>query len=53
MEASFEPQGCVGIAITDQLYIDFSAPNNFDQALQELIDEIRAIHVEKQTDSSK
>ena len=50
LEASFEAEGSIGIAITDQLYIDFSLPNNFDNAFEELIGEIKAIEAKAQAD---
>jgi hypothetical protein len=43
LEKSYEPKGWLGIIIGDQLYIDFSSPDKFDEALEELIAEIQTI----------
>jgi hypothetical protein len=42
-EKLYEPEGWLGILIGDQLYIDFSSPDNFDAVFEELIAEIQAI----------
>jgi hypothetical protein len=42
-EKLYEPEGWLGILIRDQLYIDFSSPDNFDAVFEELIAEIQAI----------
>ncbi len=43
MEPSYKPHGWLGIIIRDQLYIDFSSPDNFDASFEELVAEIQAI----------
>lgn len=48
MESSFKAAGAVGIAITDELYIDFSPPKDFNEALKELIDTINVISTSEQ-----
>lgn len=53
LEAEYQPQGWLGIIIRDQLYIDFSAPDNFDRAFEELIAEIQAIDQRSPNPSSK
>jgi hypothetical protein len=41
LQSLYEPQGWLGMVIGDQLYIDFSSPDNFDKAFEELINEIQ------------
>ncbi|CAF1375035.1 unnamed protein product, partial [Rotaria sordida] len=43
LEAGYQPRSWLGVIIGDQLYIDFSPPNNFATAFEELIAEIKAI----------
>jgi len=43
LEKSYKPKGWLGIIIGDQLYIDFSSPDTFDEAFEELIAEIQTI----------
>ena len=53
LQPSYEPEGWLGIIIRDQMYIDFSKPENFDAAFQELIAEIQAIEERLPTSPSK
>lgn len=43
-EPAYQPHGWLGIIIGDQLYIDFSTPENFDVAFEELVAEIQAVN---------
>ena len=51
LESEYQPQGWLGIIIRDQLYIDFSTPENFDKALEELIAEIQAMEQRSSSES--
>lgn len=53
LEATYQPQGWLGIIIGDQLYIDFSTADNFDKAFEELVAEIQAIEERLHRSSSK
>jgi hypothetical protein len=53
MESSYEPDGWLGIIIGDQMFIDFSTPDNFDVAFEELIAEIQAIEERSQVSPSE
>ena len=53
LQSTYDPRGWLGIVIRDQLYIDFSAPNNFDMAFEELIAEIQAIESRVSVSPSK
>ncbi|CAF1240491.1 unnamed protein product [Adineta ricciae] len=50
LQAGYEPSGYLGLVIRDRLYIDFTAPGNFDASFEELMAEIHTI--EKQTQAS-
>ena len=53
MGKDYEPIGWLGIIIRDKLYIDFSSPEKFDTAFEELVAEIQSIENRIQIPSSK
>jgi hypothetical protein len=53
LQDSYRPDDWLGMIISNNLYIDFSSPNDFDHSFKKLIDEIEYFKSQSQTHSSK